>query len=218
MSGKNIEDLNARNAVGQLTGNKIPNEILVVGGHCDNWDVGQGAQDDASGIFISFEAIRILKTLNLIPKRTIRLVFWNSEEFGGGFLGAQAYVQHQRAFLKDHIVAFESDGGVFNPIGWGFTGSVRGKAVINEITKLYTSQLGVSIVRDGGCAADNGELCKVGIPGLINVIENDKYFYYHHSHADTMTALNEQDMDKQSAALAILMYVIADMDNPCLNC
>jgi carboxypeptidase Q len=214
MSGRTLTNQPANNVIADFKGSLYPNEVLVFGGHSDNWDVGQGAQDDMSGIAVCFQAIKILKNLGFRPKRTIRLVFWNSEEFGGTFLGAEAYLadQEQRNALKDHVVAFESDAGVFNPIGWGFTGSARAKSIIQEITDRYTSLIGVSLVSDGGCAADNGVLCRQGIPGLINRIENDKYFYYHHSHADTMTALKSEDMDKQSAALAILMYVLGDMN------
>jgi carboxypeptidase Q len=142
-----LVDREGRNAVGEITGSTFPNEVIVIGGHVDSWDVGQGAMDDADGIFVCFEAMRILKKLGIRPKRTIRLVWWNDEEFGG--TGADKYVEMEEQNMLDHVLAFEADAGIFRPYGFGFTGVPRAKAIIDEIIKTHTSKIGVEQLRDG---------------------------------------------------------------------
>ena len=142
-----LVDTEGRNAVGEITGSKYPNEVIVIGGHVDSWDVGQGAMDDADGIYVCFEAMRILKKLEIRPKRTIRIVWWNDEEFGG--TGNKKYVEMIEHNILGHVLAFEADAGIFRPYGWGFTGVPRAKAIIAEIVKTFTSKIGVKELRDG---------------------------------------------------------------------
>jgi carboxypeptidase Q len=199
-----------RNAVGEITGSTFPNEVIVVGGHIDSWDVGQGAMDNADGAFVTFESIRILKKLNLRPKRTIRVVWWNDEEFGG--TGGRQYVLDQDAHISDHILAFESDGGTFLPYGFGFTGSKRAKDILAEIAKQHLAPIGVTQMADGGGGADTAPLMARGVPGMNIRTRNEKYFWYHHTHADMMNVLSPKDMDLCSASISAMMYVVADMN------
>eukprot|EP01080_Neovahlkampfia_damariscottae_P005227 gene5227-8839_t len=203
-------DREGRNAIGEITGYKFPNEIIVIGGHVDSWDVGQGAMDDADGIYVCFQAMRILKKLGIRPKRTIRIVWWNDEEFGG--TGNKKYVEMIEHNILGHVLAFEADAGIFRPTGWGFTGVPRAKAIIQEIVNTFTSKIGVSQLRDGGNAVDIAPLVARGVPGMVIHIENQRYFYYHHTEGDMMNVISPKDMDLCSAAISAMMYVVADID------
>ena len=121
MDGHFIPDGWSRNVIGELPGSEFPEEVVVMGGHIDSWDVGQGAMDDGGGCVAAWEALRIIKELGLKPKRTIRVVMWTNEE--NGTRGGNAYRDNHMDNLKNHILAIESDGGVFSPEGFGFTGS-----------------------------------------------------------------------------------------------
>jgi hypothetical protein len=127
MSARMMPDAQSRNVIAELRGSTSPDEVVVMGGHIDSWDVGRGAMDDAGGVVVAWEAIRILKELGLRPRRTIRVVGWTNEE--NGVRGGTGYRDAHRAELDKHIAAIESDGGVFKPVGFGFTGSDQQKRV-----------------------------------------------------------------------------------------
>ena len=118
----------------------------------------------------------------------------------------------QEIHIKDHVLAFESDAGVFRPTGWGFTGLPCAKAIVAEIATKFLSSIGAKDVLDGGGAADTAPLIARGVPGMNIRIENQKYFWYHHSHSDMMTHLSSEDMDLCSASVSVMMFVIADID------
>ena len=114
-------DVESANVVGELRGREKPDEIVVVSGHLDSWDVGAGATDDGGGCIVSWEALRLMKKLNLRPRRTVRVVLFTNEE--NGLAGGRAYLERYRAALADHVMMLESDSGVFRPTGFGFAGS-----------------------------------------------------------------------------------------------
>ena len=173
------------------------------------WDVGQGAMDDAGGCVAAWTVLRILKELNIRPKRTIRLVLWTNEE--NGLRGANAYRNKYLDQLKDHILAIESDGGVFKPSGFGFTGPDESLNILQDIgTLLKPIQSGV--ITKGGGGADIGPIMAEGVPGMGLTVESEKYFWYHHTAADTWDKLNIQEFNQFVASMAVMSFVVADMD------
>src|SRR4051812_6417911 len=134
MEARFLSDADSFNVVGELRGRERPEEVVVVGGHLDSWDVGTGSTDDGGGCVVTWEALRIMKKLNLRPRRTLRVVLWTNEENGGR--GGLAYRDRHRAELSRHVMMLESDGGVFQPSGFGFTGSDRGRRAVTEIAAL----------------------------------------------------------------------------------
>ena len=132
MNARTVTDRVSRNVIGEVKGYKYPDEVVVVGGHIDSWDVGQGAHDDGGGCVAAWQALNIINQLDLRPKRTIRCVLWTNEE--NGSRGSKAYRDVQLKYLEKHILAIESDGGVFAPEGFGFTGSAEGKMIVQEIS------------------------------------------------------------------------------------
>lgn len=206
MEATQLPDAPSRNVMAELVGTEFPDEVVVLGGHTDSWDVGQGAMDDAGGVVAAWEAVRLLKELGLRPRRTIRFVGWTNEE--NGLRGGTQYAldhAHER-----HVLAMESDAGVFRPLGFGFSGSDAAYAVIREIGTLLEAIGAGQIVRGGG-GADIGPLMRTGVPGMGLNVDGTRYFWYHHTDADTLDKLDPDEVALCVAALAVMAYVVADL-------
>ena len=202
-------DLESANVIGEIRGRETPDEIVVVSGHLDSWDVGAGATDDGGGCVVTWEALRLMKALNLRPRRTVRVVLWTNEENGGR--GGLAYRDQHRAELSRHVMMLESDGGVFRPVGFGFSGSDRARDTIRSIATLLAG-IGASQVTTGGGGADIGPSLQEGhIPGMSLEVDGSKYFLIHHTQADTIDKIDPVEMAKCAAAVAVMAYVVADL-------
>jgi len=211
MNARTFADAPSRNVVAELVGREKPEEIVVVGGHIDSWDVGQGAVDDAGGSVAAWEAVRLLQRLGLRPRRTIRVVLWTNEE--NGLRGATSYRDRHAAALDRHVLAIESDGGVFAPQGFSVAGSDATVAAVTEIAALL-QRIGASTVRRGGAGADVGPLVQRGVPGAGLLVDGTEYFWYHHSAADMFDKIDAAEFTQCVAALAVLAYVAAEMPEP----
>ncbi len=206
MEAQTFPDVPGRNVMAEIRGREFPDEVVVFGGHIDSWDVGQGAMDDAGGVVAAWEAIRIMKELGLQPRRTIRAVGWTSEEQGR--TGGREYVtEHEDEY---HVLAMESDGGVFKPSGFGFTGSDEAFEIIQEIGTLLERIESGTVTRGGG-GADISPLMATGVPGMGLNVDGTKYFWYHHSDADTVDKLDPGEVALCVATMAVMAYVVADM-------
>ena len=210
MDGHYIPDGWSRNVVAELPGTEFPKEVIVMGGHIDSWDVGQGAMDDGGGCVAAWEAVRLLKELGLQPKRTIRVVMWTNEE--NGTRGGNAYRDQYINELDDHILAIESDGGVFSPEGFGFTGSDAARILVQDIANLL-EPIGSNFIGDSGGGADIGPIMREGVPGMGLRVDGSKYFWYHHTNADAIDKLDQDEFNRCVASMAIMAYVVADMDD-----
>ena len=208
MAARTLPETASRNVVAELVGRELPEEVVVLGGHIDSWDVGQGAMDDAGGCVAAWEAVRLLQRLDLRPRRTVRVVLWTNEENGLG--GGRGYRDAHADELDDHILAMESDAGVFKPEGFGFTGSPQALAIIREIAALL-EPIGAQNVTEGGGGADISPLMKEGVPGMGLDVDRSRYFWYHHTHADTIDKLDPRELNLCVAALAVMAYVVADL-------
>jgi len=206
------------NILAEVQGRVKPEEVVLLGGHSDSWDVGQGAIDDGGGFFSSWEAVRIIHDLVeagslMRPLRTIRLILWVDEEVGQR--GAITYAKDYASQLKNHVIGMESDAGNFNPTGFGFTGLPAAKAILQQIGTLLAS-IGAGNITDGGTTTDNGYLEGVPKGSLSSTEYNDRsnpyYFWLHHTHADMVTHINKEGMINSVAASAVLSYVLADME------
>ena len=202
-------DAESANVVGEIRGRERPDEIVVVSGHLDSWDVGAGATDDGGGCVVSWEALRIMKKLNLRPRRTVRVVLWTNEENGGR--GGVAYRDQHRAELARHVLMMESDNGVFRPLGFGFAGSDTARQTVAAIATLL-SGLGASDIVAGGDGADITPSARAGrIPGLSLEVDASQYFQVHHTQADTVDKIDPVDMAKCAAVVTVMAYVVADL-------
>lgn len=208
MEAQTLPDVPSRNAIGEIRGSEKPDEVVVLGGHIDSWDVGQGAMDDGGGLVVAWEALNLIKKLGLKPKRTIRVVGWTNEETMGR--GGLAYREAHKADADKHVLVVESDGGVFAPQSFGFTGSDSARAIMKQIASLLTRVGPIAIGANGG-GADIEPMMELGVPGVGLEVDGSRYFWFHHTDADTMDKLDPMEMQRCVAAMAVLAFIVADM-------
>lgn len=224
------------NVIGEIRGSTAPDEVVVVGGHIDSWDVGDGAHDDGAGCVMSMQALAVLKKLGLRPRRTIRCVLFTNEE--NGLAGGKQYALDHAAELKNHVAALESDSGGFRPVAIGISipesapppGSYSSTRVLDAarrrrepsdkdqhaaarlaaVLKLLEPKLSVYATSGGG-GADISPMRSAGVPQLGLDVDGEHYFDYHHTPADTLDKVNPRDLRECVATLAATLYVVADM-------
>src|SRR4051812_48760989 len=213
MQARMLPDARSRNVVAELTGREQPDEVVVLGGHIDSWDVGQGAMDDGGGSVAAWEAVRLIHALKLKPRRTIRVVLWTNEENGGR--GAQAYRDAHASELADHVLAIESDNGTFSPHGFRFSGSEAALGQLKQIEPLLQRIGAAQVTREPESPeADIAPLVERGVPGLGLDVERSRYFWFHHSQGDMLDKVDPAELGRCVAALAVMAYVVADMPGP----
>jgi carboxypeptidase Q len=211
MSARTLPDAPSRNVVAEIVGREKPDEVVVLGGHIDSWDVGTGAMDDGGGVVAAWQAVKLMKELGLRPRRTVRVVAWVNEENGGR--GGDAYRDAHRNELAKHVLAIESDHGTFSPIGFGFGGSDSALAIVRQVAALL-APVGSDSVAKGGGEADISPLMELGVPGMGLEVDGTKYFYYHHTVADTPDKLDPAEVARCVATMAVMAYVVADLPDP----
>jgi len=204
LSAETLPPVESANVIGELRGTEKPNEVIVVSGHLDSWDVGQGAHDDGAGCVHAIEALRLLKELGLRPRRTIRAVLFMDEE--AGLSGAKAYAERDLAAEK-HIAAIESDAGGFSPRGFAVGDSVAYNRIFTWMP-LFRSIWADRIIV-GSSEADIAPLARKGVPPIGLIVDNQRYFDYHHSDNDVIENVNERELALGTACLAIMAYVLA---------
>jgi carboxypeptidase Q len=208
MEARMEADAQSYNVVGELRGRERPDEIVVVGGHLDSWDVGSGASDDGGGCVATWEALRLMKVLNLRPRRTVRVVLFTNEE--NGLRGGNGYRDAHLAELPNHVLLLESDGGVFDPAGFGFSGPEPARPTVTAIASLLTS-IGADTVTAGGGGADIEPAATAGKAPMLSHLVRGDYFLIHHTPADTIARITPKQMSDNSAAIAVMVYAIADL-------
>ena len=202
---KNFPDVSSHNVIGEIKGSEFPEEIIVVGGHLDSWDLGDGSHDDGAGIVQSMEVLRLFKQMNYKPKRTIRVVLYMNEE--NGLRGGTAYAQYAKQNKEKHIFALESDAGGFSPRGFVFEATNSQFKQI-ESWKPYFSPYLAYRFELGGSGADIGPLRdnKVVLSGLRP--DSQRYFNFHHAANDTFDAINKRELELGAAAMSSLVYLV----------
>jgi carboxypeptidase Q len=207
MDAKFLPDADSFNVVGEIRGREKPDEVVVVGGHFDSWDVGTGSTDDGGGCIATWEALRLMSKLNLRPRRTVRVVLWTNEE--NGTRGALAYRDRYKDQLSSHVLMLESDDGLLHPTGFGFTGNDTARTRIKEIATLLR---GIQLDRIGstGDGADIGPSVLAGNIPSMSLDGDGNYFLLHHTPADTIDKIDPMDVARASAAIAVIAYVVAD--------
>lgn len=215
---RRLPDAESANVVGEIPGTGKPEEIVVIGGHLDSWDVGQGAQDDGVGCVLSMEAARILDRLGLKPLRTIRVVLFTNEE--NGSRGGKAYLEAHRGELDRHAAAIESDIGNGLIRGFGIDveglkglGETRQAAALARLKALepYLEALGAGKFEKGGSGVDVGPTVAAGVPGLGAGHDTTRYWDIHHTQADTFDKIDREDLRRNLAILATALYLVADL-------
>ncbi|MBS4027317.1 MAG: M20/M25/M40 family metallo-hydrolase [Ignavibacteriales bacterium] len=205
LSCETLPEVPSANVIGEILGSEKPNEIVLIGGHLDSWDKGQGAHDDGAGISHTLEAMRLLKELGLRPKRTIRAILFMNEE--NGLRGGKNYAEKHKN--ETHVAAIETDAGGASPRGFGVsTDSIRFEK-IKRWESLFEI-IDADRIKKGGGGADISELGRQGIPTIGLRVDPQRYFDYHHSDNDTIDKVNERELELGATALAILVYLLAE--------
>ena len=204
-NSKNFPDVLSYNVIGQIDGSERSDEIIVVGGHLDSWDLGDGSHDDGAGIVQSMEVLRIFKILNYKPKRTIRVVLFANEE--NGLRGGNKYAELAKKNNESHFFALESDAGGFTPRGFSFDTSESEFNSIKEFEELF-NQYGVDnfIIGDSGADISPLKDGKIILAGLRP--DSQRYFDYHHAASDTFDKINKRELELGAAAMTALVYLL----------
>jgi carboxypeptidase Q len=215
MEARTLPDAESANVIAELRGREKPEEIVVIGGHFDAWDVGHGAHDDGGGCVIAMEAINVLRKLKMIPRRTIRVVLWTNEE--NGVRGARAYAEEHADELEHHVAGIESDMGVFKPTGYSVecgddARAARAVEQLGDLLSVFsTSPIGPLDARLGFSGVDIRPMKSAGVVLLGHQVENANYFDLHHSPADTLDKVDPGELSENVAVLAVAAYILADM-------
>lgn len=213
LGAEKLEDVESANVIGELAGSAVPDEVVVIGGHIDSWDVGQGAHDDGAGIVTMMHALATIKKLGLHPRRTIRVVCFVNEE--NGVRGAKAYAADHAAELGRTVFALESDSGGFAPRGFTLQakdaeGMHRARARMADIISLV-KDLGVTKLVENFSGTDVEPMVESGVVAGELVTDGRTYFDIHHTDADTLDKVDPQELADDVAVVALVAFIVADM-------
>jgi carboxypeptidase Q len=207
LSCQTLPDVPGANVLGELCGTEKPDEVIVVGGHLDSWDKGKGAHDDGAGCMQAIEALRLLKEIGVKPKRTIRAVMFMNEE--NGSRGGRAYAEAPGRRTERHIAAIESDGGGFTPRGLGVQGDSTLLRRVLRWQPLFDA-LGAGTIRSGHGGVDISPIIEHGAAGFGLVVDQHRYFDYHHSANDTIDKVHPRELEMGAVVEALLCYLLAN--------
>lgn len=213
LTPQTLPDAESYNVIADLKGSQNPEQIVIVSGHLDSWDLGTGAIDDASGVAAAMSVLKTIKDLNLRPKRTVRFVAWMNEE--NGLRGARAYAENQKNNVANHIAAIEMDGGPGHPAGFSAHATDKTIAALQPLARIL-SGIGAGAIEQSQNAegADISPLDAAGVPTFAPLSDNRTYFDYHHTPADTFDKVGKRELAENSAVLTVLAFALADMNEP----
>ncbi len=213
LTPQTLPNVTSYNVIADLKGSDHPEQIVVVSGHLDSWDLGQGAIDDGAGVVMAMEAAEVLQRLHLRPRRTLRVIAWMDEENGGG--GHDAYGKEHAAEMANHIAAIESDTGAAHPIGFVLKMPPEALAALHPVSEvLGPTGATMFLPIDSSPGSDIDPLVKAGVPGIGIIQDSRRYFDYHHSAADTLDKVDPQELKENAAAMAVMGYALAAMPEP----
>lgn len=201
------------NVIADLKGSERPDEVVIVSGHLDSWDLGTGALDDACGVAVSMQVPYLLKQLGLKPKRTIRMIAYMNEE--NGLVGGTTYAREEEPNIAKHFAAIEGDLGAAHPVGILFTGKPEALPFFAPIAAVLRDQgAGISLLQPGGVGADIGPLTQRGVPSFAPYYDTRTYFNYHHTEADTFDKIEPKSLAEAGSVMAVLAYGLANLERP----
>src|SRR6266851_6215064 len=210
LTPQKVPDETGFNVIADVKGSEHPEQVVVVSGHLDSWDLGTGAIDDAAGVSIAMETAELLQRLHLHPKRTLRIVAWMDEETGGS--GSQTYARDYSAEFSNHVAAIESDAGAAHPLGFDAKMSPKAAEALRPALDVLHS-IGANLLRESNYppGADIAAMSEKGIPALGIMQDGRTYFNYHHTAADTLDKIVPSELRENAAAMAVMGYALANM-------
>ena len=210
LTPQTLPDETSYNVIADLKGSEKPDEFVVVSGHLDSWDLGQGAIDDGAGVAVSMQVLQIIKQLKLKPKRTIRFVAWMNEE--NGTAGGKKYAEEEDAAKQFAMI--ESDLGASHPIGFNFAGKAEALPMLAPISKILSSQGAPLTQIQQEVGTDVDPMTEKGVPSFSPWFDQRTYFKYHHTAADTFDKINLEEMRQVGSVMAVLAYGLANLEQP----
>jgi Zn-dependent M28 family amino/carboxypeptidase len=212
LTPQTLPDVESYNVVADLKGSERPDEIVIVSGHLDSWDLGTGALDDAVGVAAAMQTANLFTQLKLKPKRTLRVVAWMNEE--NGFRGPNTYVKDHKKELGKHFAAIELDLGAGHPLGFIAGGKPELVAILAPVAEVLRSS-GAGLSRtEPRAGSDIGVLGARGVPTFEPWVDQRTYFNYHHTPADTLDKVNPRELAENVAVMAVLAYGLANLNGP----
>src|SRR5216110_3987969 len=212
LTQQQLPDVESYNVIGDIKGSEHPEQVIIVSGHLDSWDLGTGAVDDGAGVAVSMQAAQLVRQLRLKPKRTIRVIAWMNEE--NGEAGSKQYAKDHEKEIPNHFAAMETDGGASHPIGVHVKGKFEIKKLLAPVLALL-QESGAGILNlVEHCGADIETLEKAGVPAFSPIQDSRFYFNYHHTAADTMDKIVPKELAENSAVVAVVTYALANMAQP----
>jgi Iap family predicted aminopeptidase len=213
LTPQKLPDETSYNVVADLKGSEHPEQLVVVSGHLDSWDLGTGAIDDGAGVAIAMQTAEIVQKLHLHPKRTIRVIAWMDEESGGA--GSRAYTNDNSADFPHYVAAIESDAGAAHPLGFDAKISKPAAEILRPVMDVLQS-IGANVLRESTYppGADIAAMSEAGVPALGIMQDGRTYFHYHHTAADTLDKIIPGELRENAAAMAVMGYALANMKDP----
>ncbi|HEY5029481.1 MAG TPA: M20/M25/M40 family metallo-hydrolase [Candidatus Angelobacter sp.] len=211
LTPQKLAEVDSYNVVADLKGSELPDQVVIVSGHLDSWDLGTGAIDDGAGVVVAMQTAQLIKQLGLHPRRTIRVIAWMNEEFGGS--GGRAYAADHKGEIAKHFAAIESDLGAGHPTGFQMSAPASNMATLQPAAQILQSS-GAGMMRTGdGTGSDISPLLSLGVPCFEPIQDERYYFNYHHTAADTLDKVVPRELQENAAVMAVLAYSLANMSN-----
>ncbi|MGA2807620.1 MAG: M20/M25/M40 family metallo-hydrolase [Terracidiphilus sp.] len=212
LTPQTLPDAASYNVIADWKGSEHPEQIVIVSGHLDSWDLGTGAIDDGAGVVVSMQVIHLLRELGIRPRRTVRFIAWMSEEEGSQ--GAAAYMADHKEDVANHIGAIESDLGCDHPTGIYYAGKPALGQWLRPVAGVLEAFGAETLIDAPETGEDVSGLTEKGVPSFAPVQDNRTYFNYHHTAADTFDKVDPQHLNQNAAVMAVLAYALADSQDP----
>jgi carboxypeptidase Q len=213
LTPQKLPDVTGYNVIADLKGSEHPEQVVIVSGHLDSWDLGTGAIDDAAGVVVAMEAAQVVQKLHLRPRRTLRVIAWMDEETGGS--GSQAYAKNHFSQFPNHVACIESDSGAGHPLGFDVKMPAAAAELLRPVTSVLES-FGATAIQSTTYApgADIALMSEAGVPALGLLQDGRTYFHYHHTAADTLDKVVPSELRENAAAMAVMAYALATIRDP----
>jgi carboxypeptidase Q len=210
LTPQTLPDVESANVIADIKGSEHPEQIIIVSGHLDSWDLGTGAIDDGAGVAVSMETANLIQRLGLKPKRTIRVIAWMNEE--NGEAGSKQYAKDHEKEIQNHFAAMETDGGAGHPLGINIKGKPEVKKMLAPVATILQESGAGNLNLVEHCGADIEPLEKAGVPSFSPIQDSRFYFNYHHTAADTLDKIVPKELAENSAVVAVAAYALANME------
>src|SRR5881398_994582 len=212
LTPQTLPDIESANMIADIKRSEHPEQVVIVSGHLDSWDLGTGAIDDGAGVVVSMEVANLIQKLHLKPKHTIRVIAWMNEE--NGLAGSKQYAKDHEKEWMNHFAAMETDGGADHPLGINIKAKPEVKKTFAPVAAILQGSGAGMLNLVEHCGADIGPMEKAGVPAFSPIQDSRFYFNYHHTAADTLDKIVPKELAENSAVVTVFAYALANMEQP----